>query len=331
MTIAIVGLFQTGKSTLTNCLIDDCIANVGIGLPTTHMLNYYQAGDGLVLCRDREGRCTRKTSLQEFRRDATIPGETTWIMHELPGKACLRGNRVVDTPGLDSCGVDASSDNKLTGDVIWESDCVILLLPNTQLVQSIRQSVLPLIRKANMPTIAVMNCMPRGLSPAAQDPHSRLNCEVARQIEEDLRCEGVSVCRFTAEGTPGVLPCNVAWWWVSRKRALQDQFSDEQTREVFELRRCETANAFAGSGLPSDDVLAERSNLSPLMNLLSDQEKLRRSVDCARSGYQAIVDSGSLRDELMQRLRNPAPSAAAASPQERLRQELARLLMSGRK
>lgn len=327
MQIAIVGTFQTGKSTLTNCLLDDCLAHVGIGLPTTHMLNYYQKSgndDGLVLCRDKTGRCVRKASLSGFRKDPRVPPETTWIMHELPERKCLAEHMLVDTPGLDSCGVDASTDNKVTADVIQESDCVILVLPNTQLSEPMRKIVLPQIRDAHKLLIAVMNCMPSGFAAASANPKSRQNLNTACQLGEDLRCEGLLPCRIGGDGEMPVLPCNVAWWWVSRGRTLGEHFLDEQIQEVFDTRRAEVANCFPGRSVPGNDELAEMSNLVPLIAVLSTPSALQKSAEAAWKRGNSAMGHDQLRSALSARLKVRSEPQPVLSPLERLRRDLLR-------
>lgn len=263
-----------------NCLINDTIANVGIGLPTTHMLNYYKAGEGLVVCRDKDGCPLRKASLEEFRKEPHVPDRTTWIMHELPNKECLEDNTIIDTPGLDSVGAEASIDNESTADIIRTVGCVVLVLPNKQLTAGVRGAILPKLKEVGVPVIAVVNCMPNGLGLNASDPGSSQNKMVVRHIEEELRSEGVIPCMINEEGAIRVLACNVVWWWLSNAPTLEGTFFDEQTKGVFYTRMQETTNLFTlfGKPVPSADELAERSRLGLLMEFLRATDNFKREV-----------------------------------------------------
>lgn len=304
MKIAIVGTFQTGKSTLMNCLIDDCIANVGIGLPTTHMVNYYQSGSGKILCRNKEGICVRKATLEEFRLDPKVPINTTWIMHELPGKNCLEENIIIDTPGLDSHGVDASSDNLRTLDVIDRVDCIILLLPNTKLTEPMRKVVVNRLKTSRKPVVALMNCLPIGFNLQTADPKCAQNIMVAKEIDRDLAWEGLIPCDMGLPDKLRVVPCNVAWWWVSRAEELKDSFFDNQTREVFNLRMQEVVNVFRSLDLPvpRDSELREKSNLSVLINHLVDIQGMQTITRSNRDENNPTIDARSLRAQMAEKL-----------------------------
>ena len=285
MRVAIVGTFQTGKSTLMNCLINDCIANVGIGLPTTHVLNYYsgaKSGCGRVLFQDCNAKTLRTVDLVDFRHDSSMPEYTTRIMHELPDVDCLMGNTFIDTPGLDSVGKDASSDNLQTVDIISRVDSVLLVLPNKQISTAIRDVVFPLLREASVPVVVVMNCLPNGLSLSAADPNSQQNQMVAQQIEMDLSNEGIIPCYVDEGKTLRVLPINAAWGWLSNAESLESKFCDKQTREVFDTRMLEVKNLFSimGKAIPSISDLGDLSNLKKLIDGIADMKAFKaKSVE----------------------------------------------------
>lgn len=287
MRVAIVGTFQTGKSTLMNCLIKDCIANVGIGLPTTHVLNYYSGARsrcGRVLFQDCDAKTLRMVTLADFRRDSRMPKHATRIIHELPDVRCLDGNTFIDTPGLDSVGKDASSDNLQTVDIISRVDSVLLVLPNKQISTAIRDVVFPKLRDAGVPVVVVMNCLPNGLSLSAADPNSQQNKKVASQIEMDLCNEGIIPCYIDEGKALKVLPLNAAWGWLSNAESLESKFCDRQTREVFDTRMCEVRNLFSimGRDIPSAATLADLSNLKKLIDGIADMKAFKaKSVDKA--------------------------------------------------
>lgn len=272
MRIAIVGTFQTGKSTLMNCLIKDCLANVGIGIPTTHMLNYYTGaknGEGRVLFKNYNGeKVLRTVTLSDYRHDSLIPYGAGRVDHELPNIPWLVNNTFIDTPGLNSVGKEAMNDNSLTTDIINRVDSVLLVLPNTQIADAIRDSVFPLLRKAGVPVVSVMNCLPKALNVNDADPNSEKNLRTASQIERELCNNGIEPCYIDDDKSIRVLPCNVAWAWLSFEKSLAGKLSDAQTTDVFNLRKMELNNLFSiyGKSVPTGEELAERSNFTKLLD-----------------------------------------------------------------
>lgn len=274
MKIAIIGTFQVGKSTLVNCLINDSLAGVGIGNPTTHTLNYYKNSScPEILCRNISGRCLRKQAWNEEVREFPIPLGTVRIMYELPKSCDLHGNTLIDTPGLDSAGKDASWDTKRTVDIIKDNtvDLLILVVSNTQLDSAIRNNVLPFLKESRKPLIVLMNCNRR----SQPDPKSAINQETALQIDEQLRSFGIRHSRVSEYCESKVLPCNTVWWWISQRNRAGMIFYNQQTDDVFHERYHEIKNYFADileEPMPSMEMLQQKSNLSHLFAYLHDVE-----------------------------------------------------------
>lgn len=279
MKIAIIGTFQVGKSTLTNCLINDAIAGVGIGVPTTHTLNYYKNSDnpGVEYC-DVKGRRLARFDWDDMSNQTQIPNNTVRVIYELPwGNNNLKDNILIDTPGLDSAGKDASWDTLHTSDIIKDhsTDLLILVVPNTQLDSSIKNTVLPHIKEARKKLIVLMNCNQNN-----PDPNSIQNQKTAEQIDEELKLAGIKHSSVYSESQSKVLSCNFAWWWVAQQKKIGEKFGDQQTKIVFQERAQQIKNYFSiilGQAVPSDAQLERKSNLSQVFSFLNNVE-LRKNL-----------------------------------------------------
>ena len=279
MKIAIIGTFQVGKSTLVNCLVNDSLAGVGIGNPTTHALNYYKNNiTPEILCWDVCGRCLYRQAWNDQIYSFLIPPGTVRVMHELPDSFDLHGNILIDTPGLDSAGKDASWDNERTEDIINDRsvDLLMLVVPNRQLDSSIRNCVLPCIKESKKKLIVLMNCILR----SAPDPNSSINLEIASQIDEELRAFGIRHSRVSMNSATKVLPINAVWWWISQRSQIKPEFCNQQTETVFKERCQEIKNYFSiilDQSVPSSEMLQKKSNLFHLFSYLYE-EKMREEI-----------------------------------------------------
>lgn len=272
MKIAIIGTFQVGKSTLVNCLINDSLAGVGIGNPTTHTLNYYKnSASPEILYQGSLGTCLHAQAWNEEVRDFPIPSGTVRIMHKLPKSFDLHGNTLIDTPGLDSTGKDASWDTKRTVAIIKDHsvDLLILVVSNTQLDAAIKNCVLPHIKESRKKLIVLMNCN-RKFHP---DPKSAINQEVALQIDEELRLCGIRHSRVSLASESKVLSFNAVWWWISQRHKMNMKFCNQQTDVVFQERYQEIKNYFEDildQPIPGLETLQQKSNLFHLFTYLHD-------------------------------------------------------------
>ena len=279
MKIATIGTFQVGKSTLVNCLINYCIAGVGIGVPTTHTLNYYQNGYSPgVEYYDVNGSCLAKFSWKNMSCQTQIPDNTVRIIYELPrGNNNLKNNILIDTPGLDSAGKDASWDTIHTSDIIKDHsiDLLILVVPNKQLDTPIKNNVLPRIKEVRKKLIVLMNCNQND-----PDPNSDQNQKTAMLIDEELRLSGIKHCSVSMDGKSKVLSCNFAWWWIAQQKKIGDDFGDQQTKMIFQERSQQIKNYFSiilRQAVPSDALLEQKSNLSQVFSFLNNVE-LRKNL-----------------------------------------------------
>ena len=260
---------------MVNCLLDDSLAGVGLGTPTTHTLNYYKnSHNPSILCRDISGKCLCNTEWNDIERGWTIPQSTVRVMYGLPDSFDLHQNIFIDTPGLDASGKDAAWDTMITADIVRDNsvDLLILVISNTQLDDTLKNTVLPLIKDSKKKLIVLMNCNQKGRSP---DPAFSGNEKIARQIDEELRFAGVIPCRITRLSKTRVLPCNVVWWWMSQSGKKKQFFLNEQTSHVFMERYQEVKNYYSiilSQTMPDFETLQHKSNISHVFSYLRNPD-----------------------------------------------------------
>ena len=310
MKIAVIGTFQVGKSTLVNCLINDAIAGVGNGVATTHVLNYFKGGRSPnILCRDISGKCIYESDLSDdiYKSDLSdencnisIPDGTVRIMYELASENnILKDNILIDTPGLDAAGKDASWDSIHTSDIIRDNsvDLLLLVVPNSQLDDSIKKRVLPLIKESKKQVIVLMNCYKNN-----PDPNSRQNLETAMAIDDELREAGIRHSSICEESESKVLSCNVAWWWIAQCQYKKWHWGNLHTREAFQECSLQAQNYFKllfGNSAVSNETFKQKSNVSKLFSFLNDDELRERLWEL----YHTHLYRSQIKDALMKKMK----------------------------
>lgn len=273
MKIAIIGTFQTGKSTLVNCLIDDSIADVGSGLSTTHSINVFQAGPDEVAFLDHNQECISKLTTAEYRNLPQAPEKCTRVRFSLQNWKYGDETRICDTPGFDATGKDASWDTTLTKSIVETADAFILLLPN-KAMDSFMKETLRSLRKTNKPIFIVMNC----LEGNDTDPLSPRNQETVEAIVAEAKNCGVLPCVF--DGDKRVLSYNAAWYWIG---SLTDEFHayNQRNQEIFTTKYYDVLGYFQlrGKEFPGFEELQRMSNLSSLREILQDPAKLKAACE----------------------------------------------------
>ena len=188
---------------------------------------------------------------------------TTHILQSFPDS---RGNTIIDTPGLDSAGEDASGDSQLTTDIIPKLDCAILVLPPTMVSEPVREKVLKPLAAADIPVCAVMNCTDH----MRPDPNAASNRKTAERIDRDIARCGVKLHGLEPDNATKTLPCNAAWFWIAATSCEKRKFPDGLTGKVYEDRRLDAENHFAAHGeeMPDDEMLRRMSNVPYLLSFL---------------------------------------------------------------
>ena len=123
--IAILGEFQTGKSTLVNCLLGRVLAAVGRGFHTTQVPTVYRHGLAL-----RASRMTRAGASEPIDAEqlADTQAAVNWsdvraVEVEYPHPLLERFD-LIDTPGLDACALT----DEVVAAVAGDADSILLLV-----------------------------------------------------------------------------------------------------------------------------------------------------------------------------------------------------------
>jgi hypothetical protein len=195
--VAVVGVFQNGKSTLVNCLLDGFVAPTGIGLPTTHLPTTYSYGEFNSAVLTRPDGSAKRIRLEEFFEyyqqgrlgEFAAATVTCW-------RPILRDIDLIDTPGFDADNSDTA--RALAG--IDAADLAVFVCTNKGL-GDVERCALQKIDGAGKPHCVVVNCNDW----QQPDPGGELNGKILSEIlGEYSRKEWKPI---------DIWPCNLAWFW----------------------------------------------------------------------------------------------------------------------
>lgn len=240
--IAMVGTFQVGKSTTVNCLLRTEVAQMGIGLATTHAITAYvpyRSADAKPICGGVDD----------------IQIERVAVRSEL-----LTSCEIWDTPGYGAFGKDSVADDELFGAAIARADACALVVRNRQLSSVDIEHVLSPIRSAARPVIVLMNCVEGDTNPL-----SSANNRTAAAIAVQLNAIGIHP--LPVQCREPVWPFNPQWYWIGVSTAEQEAGElDDQGR--FVLGRIEAEYFARGLPKPSSRELMHMSNCEPIRSVL---------------------------------------------------------------
>jgi len=205
--IAIYGPFQTGKSTLLNCLLGRYTALAGKGLATTALTARCQWGSTPRLrYRDLSGDLI-PTTMEQI-HDPTFLKKVMQdhgfhIEAEAPAEL-LKHCQIVDTPGFNACNADTAAAMSVLNEVHY----VLFVVPNRGFSQSEKQFLQELTQR-NIPVSVLMNCN-QGRREERWIPSHAINREILEENENWLRSENILVHPI---GDRMVYPCNFLFYW----------------------------------------------------------------------------------------------------------------------
>ena len=176
--IAVVGAFQSGKSTLVNCLLDGKYAPMGKGLRTTACCTYFLYGEAETV-KLFHGDLQKSEVLDRreaiFGPDFTCGG--TDFLEISCWKPILQKAVLIDTPGFDANG----EDDTVAGKAIRKSDIIVFVHDAKQL-DDCDLRILKDIREAGKRLLFLMNCNNR----QNWHPDDEGNRRVSEAIEAQL-------------------------------------------------------------------------------------------------------------------------------------------------
>jgi len=184
--IAIVGEFQTGKSTLVNLLFGRKVAQVGSGLPCTALATYYRL--------DREELVTiggTHHKIGDWINSGDIHLNETVVEVGLNHPLLLSFD-LVDTPGVDAAGEIGARHECITFAQIETTDAFILLLDKLPEINSGTGMgrLITKLRDSGKPAFGFFNC---GRLGDTEHPKSAATTEIADAIKVHLREAGIPI------------------------------------------------------------------------------------------------------------------------------------------
>lgn len=264
--IGIIGLLQSGKSLLINCLLKRDIATIGDGCATTHAPTYYSfSKDEYAEIKTEEG-FTEVPISEVGKYDTSRAIEYSHVYLNIP---FLKQVTLVDLPGSD---FDAE-DNQASIRAISGLDCAILITTNVKSLSGesiFYTSIFNILQRENIPYYAFLNCT----HPNKWDPSSFKNKSVAKS-NYDLLTQYPPLDHDYDEGALKII--NLMWYWCSindDRDCLKSQFLD-----LLEGK--------------TNDILEKESNFSRVSEIFTENNlkilKIRRDFRHQLSALQNKV------------------------------------------
>ena len=238
--IGIVGLHQSGKSLLINCLLKRAISKVGTGSATTHTPVYYDYSD------DEYAEYFDNLGSHQIMPEEVVnydDKDTIDKIHVYINNSLLKIYTLIDLPGT---GFN-KADNTSTAQVLKELDYAILLATDIKEYtssSSFYSNTLELLKNNNIPYFFVFNCT----KIEKWSPSNKSNIEIANSDLALLqKYEPLSLleeCEYPL--------VNLIWYWCS----LVDCHD-----ELYKLYYADIRNHFERRGKElNNQILEEASN-----------------------------------------------------------------------
>ena len=203
--IALYGCFQTGKSTLINCLLGRYVALTGNGLATTALTARYRYGtDEKTQYRRVDGSLSditleelnNKSSLSDVCSDGSFHIEA-----RVPGDI-LEHCDIVDTPGFNSTNEE---DTAVALGALENIHYCLFVIPNDGL-QNKDQEMLKMLSSRGVPISVIMNCRKYD----TWLPSHPLNQEILSENQSWLVNNNINLLPL---GGKKIFPCNALFYW----------------------------------------------------------------------------------------------------------------------
>lgn len=253
--IGIVGLHQSGKSLLINCILKRVISKVGTGSATTHTPVYYDYSDDEYAEYFDNSGCHQITPEDVVNYDGK---ESVDKIHVHVDNTLLKAYTLIDLPGT---GFNMS-DNTTTAQVLKELDYAILLATDVKEYtssSSFYSNTLELLKKNNIPYFFVFNCT----KIERWSPNNKANIDIANSDLELLQ-KFEPLTLLEEHEYPLV---NLIWYWCSLVDC-QD--------ELYKLYYEDIRNYFERKGKELNKLLLEEaSNFNVVSRIFNkDNRKL---------------------------------------------------------
>jgi len=193
--IAIVGEFQTGKSTLVNLLFGREVAQIGGGLPCTALATHYRLDrEELVMIGETHHKIGEWINSGDIYQNETVV--KVGLNHPL-----LLSFDIIDTPGVDAAGEAGAQHEAITFAQIEATDAFILLLDKLPEISSETGMgrLITKLRESGKPTFGFFNC---GRLGDTEHPKSTAMVDILAATKTRLKEAGfpISIIRDNLKG-----------------------------------------------------------------------------------------------------------------------------------
>ena len=261
--IGLVGCFQNGKSTLTNCLLQNRVALTGEGIAKTKKVTRYAYAENVeyrLVGDDGIARTTDRATLEATALSEENDG-VAFCEIALPSPL-LRDVDLVDTPGFEA----NDKDTQRTKAYLKNLDFLFFVVGgggNRGALNEAERLVLRRIIDTGRPFSILYNCCDSN----NWSPEDEATLACVRSLNAALRNEGVDPFAVDASGI--VLPVNLGWYWTALVLGGLDERGSFFAETDAERRlRKRVANYFYDDGLDAN-VLREASNIDAVMRYVA--------------------------------------------------------------
>lgn len=260
--IGLVGCFQNGKSTLTNCLLQNRVALTGEGIAKTKKVTRYVYAENVefrLVGDDGSVRPTDKATLEAVALSDANDGVA--FCEIATPSPLLRDVNLVDTPGFDA----NEKDTERTVAYLHDVDFLFFVVGGNNrgsLNDAERRALRRIVETGKAFSILYNCCDGNNWSPS--DDATRA---CVQSLSATLRSWGVDP--FAVDENGIVLPVNLAWYWTSLVlRGLDERGALFEETDAERRLKKQVANYFFDEGLDAN-ALREASNVDAALRYIA--------------------------------------------------------------
>lgn len=285
LTVAILGTFQNGKSTLINCIASSNVAIVGgMGLSVTHTIVRYKYGSS-----------NNVTIIGDDDKSTIIPiaqyikeGSPEFVKEVIIELSCpyLKYVEIVDTPGFNA----NDHDTYLAEQLLNQVDLGILLLRNKGISEE-EKKIASQLRDYNIPFTCVVNCFDDILD--NWNPHTEQNDYIKQSILAELYNIG---CKpINKNKIKPIYVLNLMWYWLALENYNENKAISLCNRKIHKFW-----DELIGDCDFSPTKLKRASAVQPFFGIFKNQKDLKYffALKLVKSSHSQCVDilKGSIGD-----------------------------------
>jgi len=288
--VGIIGCFQTGKSTLINCLLEDRVAISGDGNSTTKQIVKYYHSPTPVFSMRKNG-VKKDISIQKY-KDGFSDKNVSHYEVGLP-IPLLKDVELIDTPGFDAQELD----DKMTLDCLPTLDCAIVLIGGDKAgLHDAERSVLHHISQQRKSYVVVYNSQAVSAEDDKWNPCSKDNDFLCKTIEARMKEAGLAGGIKIAGKS--VFPVNTAWFWRTIEQRKKQLMLPQNQGEKLLLNSVRNFDYYRQSSI---HAMEADSNITPIKDFLAKDgvcfntihtfTAIHKQFDLIRHAIDAVWDN----------------------------------------